>query len=178
MKRIFSILGLLALAASLSFGAITATTLAAAVSSSSTVYVNVSVATGFAAGYTAIVDNEALAIIEVNGTTLHVIRGASGTAATTHSSGAYIYAGPSPEVSTTLKFHWGKGTLASGSPSSFSVTFGQPYNSLGSYKCTAAIESASAVTTEITVGYTSGSVFTVYGTNSATDVVSWQCVGY
>jgi hypothetical protein len=40
------------------------------------------------------------------------------------------------------------------------------------------IESAAAVTTEVNASYTSGSAFVITGTNSATDVVDYICVGY
>jgi hypothetical protein len=92
------------LIASLSFGQtiLTNTTLGAAVSSSSTLTVVVASATGITAPSTTdytkatyvYVDRELLDVRAVNGTTLTVVRGANGTAASTHASGAVAFVIP------------------------------------------------------------------------------------
>jgi hypothetical protein len=71
------------------------TTLAAAVTSSSSNQIAVASVTGITANNTLLfIDQEALFVEAVSGTTLQVQRGASGTRASTHVSGAGVLAGP------------------------------------------------------------------------------------
>lgn len=74
---------------------LTSTTLSAPITSTSANTISVTSATGFTARTTfAFVDREYMAVVAVSGTSIRVIRGSSGTAATTHASGATIYVGP------------------------------------------------------------------------------------
>ena len=99
LRFVFS---LVALAASLAPGTafaqatLTTTTLSAAISSTSVKAIVVASATGFTANTTSLfVDKEFMSIEAVNGTTITVIRGAFGTKAALHNSGATLYVGPS-----------------------------------------------------------------------------------
>lgn len=80
---------------------LSSTTLAAAVTSTSTTYIQVTSATGFTARQTyAFVDREYLQVISVNGTTIQVARGFAGTLATTHATAKTIYVGPAEYFSS------------------------------------------------------------------------------
>jgi hypothetical protein len=82
---------------------LTSTTLSAAIASTSDTCFNVTTATGFVAPNMAFVDGEAINIIsptETAATRVCGLRGASGTRATTHASGATIYVGPPNYFST------------------------------------------------------------------------------
>jgi hypothetical protein len=97
--KLFRSLSLIVVALALSVGAsaqtaLTQTTLSAAVNSSTT-RITVASATGITANSTLLyVDNEALFVNSVAGTTIGVQRGASGTKAFAHISGAGVLAGP------------------------------------------------------------------------------------
>jgi hypothetical protein len=71
------------------------TILTAAITSSRQDSFTVSSATNFAAGYFAVVDQELMYVKSVSSTRISVIRGYSGTRATTHANSSYIYVGPS-----------------------------------------------------------------------------------
>jgi hypothetical protein len=92
-KLIFTIFLLFALVASLPAQTVlNPTTLSAAISTTYTRTFSVTSATGFTANTTmAYVDREAILITAVSGTTITGMRGANGTIATTHASGAYIF---------------------------------------------------------------------------------------
>ena len=102
-KRFGSLLSFVAVLflASTAFGqtALTATTLSAGITSKLTSF-QVASATGItapsttAAGTVLFVDNEAMAVISISSTTVHVQRGASGTVAQPHVSGTMVLAGP------------------------------------------------------------------------------------
>jgi hypothetical protein len=79
---------------------LTSTTLSAAITSTSDSVFRVTSATGFSVGRLAYVDREAISISSVTGTTISGLRGANGTQAGTHASGATIYVGP-PTYFTT-----------------------------------------------------------------------------
>lgn len=73
----------------------TATTLSAAVTDTSSDTIRVASATGVTAGTTGIyVDREYMLVLSVSGTTVKVTRGAFGTSAGTHASGAPAFVGP------------------------------------------------------------------------------------
>ncbi len=103
MKKLFKYfsLGAVLFLAAAAFGqtALTATTLSAGIASKLTTF-QVASATGItapsstSAGTVLVVDNEAMSVISVSGTTVHVQRGASGTMANAHISGAMVLAGP------------------------------------------------------------------------------------
>lgn len=97
MKQLLGVVFLLLTLATFASGqtALTSTTLSAAVSSSSTTTIVVASATGITAGTTGLyVDREFLDVNAVSGTTITVRRGASGTAANPHISGAVVLVGP------------------------------------------------------------------------------------
>lgn len=76
---------------------LTSTTLSAAVADTSTTTITVASATGFSVNRLVYVDGEAMTITGVSGTVISVARGASGTKATKHASGATVYVGPQHE---------------------------------------------------------------------------------
>lgn len=97
MKNTLKIVLLVFALVGFSFGqaATTSTTLSTAVTSTSQQQIVVASATGFAANTTQMyVGRELMAVNAVNGTTISVTRGAGGTRATTHVSGATVYVGP------------------------------------------------------------------------------------
>jgi hypothetical protein len=97
MKRLITIAAILLLAASMASAQTTTgqTTLAAAVTTVSETSIRVALATGFTAGTTyAYADGELMAVTSVSGTTIGVLRGANGTRAVTHTSGAVVWIGP------------------------------------------------------------------------------------
>lgn len=71
--------------------ALTSTTLADAVSSASANSLNLTSATSAEAGGVLYIDGEALDVLSVNGTAIHVRRGALGTRAAAHLDGALVY---------------------------------------------------------------------------------------
>ncbi len=78
------------------------TTLSAAITSTQVRVITVASATGFTAGTTSLyVDRELMAIQAVSGTTITVRRGMGGTKASTHASGAAVYAGLTHYFSST-----------------------------------------------------------------------------
>lgn len=99
MKNLFrGFLGMVLLLAMTSLAsaqsALSSTTLGAAVSTPSGTTVKVASASGITAGSTLLyVDREAMFVNSVSGTTIGVQRGASGTRATIHASGATVYLG-------------------------------------------------------------------------------------
>lgn len=73
------------------------TTLAAAVTTTAGTTIRVASATGITANTTLLfVDNEAMFVNAVSGTTLSVTRGYSGGRSVTHASGAFVWFGPPP----------------------------------------------------------------------------------
>jgi hypothetical protein len=95
--RLILLVAVVLMVASLSFGqtALTQTSLAAAVSSSSGTTVRLTSATGVTAGSTLIyVDREAMFVNALNSTTASVTRGYAGTRATKHISSAMVLIGP------------------------------------------------------------------------------------
>jgi len=110
-SRFAAVLGLLLMLASLASAQtiIPTTTLSAAVTTTSTTFIPVTSATGITATNTMIfVDNEAMFVNSVSGTTLGVTRGYFGGRATTHNSGALVW------YATPNAFGW---AAPGGSPS-------------------------------------------------------------
>jgi hypothetical protein len=96
MKNLLICLAVVLLLAGLSFGqtSLTQTSLAAAVTTSSTTTVRLTSATGVTAGSTLLyVDHEAMFVNAINSTTASVTRGAAGTQATGHISGSMVLLG-------------------------------------------------------------------------------------
>ena len=96
MKNTLVLCGLL-LAASMSFGQtfLTQTTLAAAVTTTSTTQVHLTSATGVTAAVTVLfIDQEALFVNSISGTYASVTRGYNGTQSGTHASAALVFVGP------------------------------------------------------------------------------------
>jgi len=102
LKQLLVSVALLLLAASTSWAQVTltSTTLSVAITDASSTSIRVTSATGFAAGSIAYVDREALRVVSASGTTISVVRGFSGTRASTHANAATIYVGL-PEYFTT-----------------------------------------------------------------------------
>jgi hypothetical protein len=100
LKKIFTrfaiaLLALIAMSVPVSTQSTTTqTTLAAAVTSTGANTFRVASATGFVAGYFAVVDGEMFQIQSVSGTTITVSRGVNGSRAGLHASGAVVFAGP------------------------------------------------------------------------------------
>lgn len=99
MKKLFSLFSLVLALACIepAFGQtiLTRTTLAAAVTTTSTTFVRVSSATGITANTTVLfVDGEAMTVNAVSGTTISVTRGEPSSRAATHPNGAVVWIGP------------------------------------------------------------------------------------
>lgn len=81
---------------------------------------------------------------------------------------------------TALRVVTGRGTLVTGSPSTYAVTTISPaFTATTSYACTA--QDTTTIATNIgvlTAGYVSGSAVTFTGPNTNTDTFRFQCVGY
>jgi hypothetical protein len=95
-NKLFLFASLLLLAASVGYSQATlsSTTLGAAVSDAKTQSIKVSSATSITAGTTILfVDEEAMSVNAISGTTATVTRGSNGTRASTHASGATVYHG-------------------------------------------------------------------------------------
>lgn len=95
MKRftLFALVAVLAFVSPVSAQtALTQTTLSSAITSASSRTVVVASATSIAAGTELFVDHEAMIVTAVSSTTLTVTRGADGTLAATHASGAIVFA--------------------------------------------------------------------------------------
>lgn len=92
---VLSIVGLaLAILPAAAQSTLTTTTLSAAIASTSINQFRVASTTGFTAGSSYImVDKELMSVNSVSGTTITVTRGYEGTLASTHASGATVYAG-------------------------------------------------------------------------------------
>jgi hypothetical protein len=92
-----NLITLLLILTTFAFGAtntLTTTTLASAVTDTSGQIISVAAATGITANTTQIyVDYELMSVNSVSGTQIKVRRGAAGTVATTHASGAVVYVG-------------------------------------------------------------------------------------
>ena len=72
---------------------LTSTTLSSAITDTSSRTITVTSATSFSANSLLYIDQEAMVITSVSGTVISVVRGASGTKASTHPSGATIFVG-------------------------------------------------------------------------------------
>lgn len=184
LKKLFISLALFLVGAVPSFAqtSLTSTTLSAAVTSSANT-IRVASASGItvSAGTTAtglFIDNEYLVVTAVNGTTLTVSRGQSGTRANSHASGATVLAGPprafydvDPSGSCTaaqtaytpyINILTGNQWLCSTVTTTWVPGFGNPGNSGSPIAPTAAVASVAGATT------ISGPLFHITGTEAIT----------
>lgn len=93
LVSVFLVLGMVPLAQAQT--TTTSTTLSAAIADANVTTITVASATGFTANTTmAYVDNEAMDVVSVSGTTITVARGRHGTLAMPHTSGELVYVGP------------------------------------------------------------------------------------
>lgn len=127
----YSILAALIIATALAQTSPTSTTLSTAVTTTYNTTVVVASGTGIGVGTYLYVDREALSVTAVSGGRLSVVRGAMGTRASTHASGAPVTFGPAAYM---LRYDPAGSCVSTAQPvlPVINVTTGQEFNCLGS----------------------------------------------